>query len=91
MRAKGINVSANGKHHIVTNREPVVTEGLAEKDTALCGGLCAPSYLEVEGSRLADALDRGELCETCLDELKERNATIPGFIVNGELVGTAEE
>lgn len=82
---RGIVYTSNGKAHVVLSAEVSVQPGRGERLHTLCGAATPTKTLELNGLRLAEQYRKGELCETCLKHLKEREATIPGFIVDGEV------
>lgn len=82
----------SGTAHVVGPDAEVWTdENLLEKLPAVCGAnFPAPkSRLSAVGLRLAEEWIKGELCVSCAQNLASDEATIPGFMVDGELVGEA--
>ena len=82
----GISYTANGAAHVVLSGEVAVQEDLSEKAVTLCGANVPKKTLELNGMRLTDEHRKGKMCETCLETLKRREVTIPGFLVDGEVV-----
>ncbi len=83
-----VAVSSNGQHHLLHGDEGDihVREDLTEYRSAVCGGQFTGPFLGSVAMRFSDALRDGEMCDTCLDWLKRNEATIPGFIQDGEVV-----
>lgn len=89
---RGIGYSSNGTAHAVpTDAETWVTDNLQERVAALCGaGFPADTqFHSINGIKLTHEFRDGYLCDQCLQHLRDRGATIPGFIVGGKLVGEA--
>lgn len=82
----GIAIDSSGRGHIVTSAEVSVDEDLTERYAALCGANFQRPFLDLNAIRLGELYERGDLCDTCLERLRDREATIPGFISDGEVV-----
>lgn len=68
--------------------EVVFTER-GERHKVLCGAVLPGRGMEIDGMRLFEEHQNGNVCETCLNRLQERESTIPGFISEGEVVACA--
>lgn len=57
-----------------------------ERTTMLCGANLPGSGLPPNGMRLREEDERGNVCPGCLDSLRERGGTVPGFMRDGDLL-----
>lgn len=83
-----ITYTNNGKAHIVPAREVEFTRP-SEKYICLCGARTGGSTLSVDGSRIKDEYRKGNVCPVCIKHLKSENATIPMFMVDGQVIADA--
>jgi hypothetical protein len=90
---RGIIYSSEGTAHIVADAETYRDADLRERVSALCGASSSPKLLPLNGVRLADEHRKGHVCDRCLDRLREREASIPAFMSDGEVrsLGTGRE
>lgn len=80
----GLAYSANGKVHFVASDE-VKFSSDGERYSALCGALFPKKVHPANPLRIADEYQKGMFCETCITRLKERGATVPGLMEDGEV------
>lgn len=89
---RGLAYSENGTLHAIPwDGEMWVDAYLGERVPAFCGGGFPndkPLH-KVSGLMLSDAKIKGHLCDECLEAMRKEEITVPGFIVDGELVGEA--
>lgn len=81
-----IQFDSNNNVHLKAQKVAFTESG--ERETMLCGANLAKGGLPADGMRLCDEQERGNICDACLNALRERNATIPGFLRDGNLVNT---
>jgi hypothetical protein len=82
---RGIIYSSEGTAHIVTDAETYHDADLRECVSVLCGASSPPKLLPLNGVRLVDEHRKGNVCDRCLDRLREREASIPAFMSDGEV------
>lgn len=71
----------------VDSGELVFHKDMSERAKMLCGAVMKQrSGMALNGHQLTDWYRDGTLCGKCLDKLRERGSTIPGFMKDGELV-----
>lgn len=82
-------ISSNGIAHITTGGELVIRDDdRHERFKMLCG--TSPrkrSGLPLNGYQLKDMRREDTLCEDCFEVLREQGATLPDFLVDGDIVG----
>ena len=88
---RGLGYSSNGQMHVIPDDPKTwFDERVREKQAALCGAPFPQGNLhDVNGLRMSDEVVKGRFCDTCLGQLREVGASIPGFIDSGALVGEA--
>lgn len=69
-----------------SDESAVVFTERGERHKVLCGALLPGGGMSIDGLRLFDEYQRGNVCQTCIDRLSDREATIPGFISSGKVV-----
>lgn len=79
-------LSESDTAHITTG-ELVFHKDMSERHKMLCGAVMKQrSGMNLNGHRLTDWYREGMVCDRCLEKLRERESTIPGFMVEGELI-----
>lgn len=89
---EGVAYDYDGTAHVVPRHGTVWTdEQFNERKSALCGAgfRHATGFLPVNGMRLSDEFIKRRVCTSCVSELQDRGASIPGFMDQGEIVGEA--
>jgi len=79
-----IRVDSSGTVHVEVDGDLAFTE-YGERRVVLCGASLSGRGLDLEGMRLVDEYKLDNLCETCLDRLREMGVTIPTFMSGGEV------
>lgn len=74
--------------HIQAGRDDdnVVVGVTTTRYKCLCGASFSGSGMDINGTRLMDEYQDGNVCERCMGRLRGREATIPGFMDEGEVV-----
>lgn len=79
-------MSSTGTAHVGGGKK-AFPKGGGEQLVMRCGAtLDERPGLPLDGNRLADLHADEDLCPKCLEDLREDDATIPGFLVDGEVV-----
>lgn len=87
---QGLAYDNKGTVHIIpSNSEMWVDAYFGERKPAICGAGFGTEggFHPVNGLRLSEEAQKGAVCETCVERLREEGTTIPGFVVDGEPVG----
>lgn len=77
---------SSGTVHFRKPRDATAFTEHGERTTMGCGANLPGSGLPANGHRLKDEHRDGNLCPDCLDDLRDRGVTIPGFMRDGELL-----
>lgn len=83
---RSIHYDLNSVVHVEAGGNSTAFTEHGERTTMLCGANLSGSGLDLNGNRLSDEYDRGKMCTECLNALRDRNATIPGFLREGKLL-----
>ena len=80
-----MHYDSNGKVHIRKRKDSTSFTKTGERNIMMCGATLPGSGMDINGLRLKDENKKDNICNKCLDQVCQRESTIPGFMKNGEI------